>query len=320
MEYKCTICNKFYKSYKSLWKHNDIFHKHIIATTTTETPPITTETPPTNIIKNKCYDCNIVFSRKDSLMRHINKNICIKKIDNKSEINEIKEIKKKNESLEKQNEEIKKEMLELKKMLQKALKIHPKTLQKINKQLNNNINNGIVNNNNINIVQLGQENLDEILTEKEKLGILNNKCHSLRDLVKLVHISPKYKQFKNIYITNLQNTIAYKYDTKTNNFLAVNKSDLLDDLIDNRISDIDYFHSELEEKVDEQTSEIIKRFIKRMNDGDDNMKDIKKEEIKLLIYNHSKDIRKEIDSQMDEARIKEIDKLLEAPYVEEMEV
>ena len=162
--------------------------------------------------------------------------------------------------------------------------------------------------------------INEILTEKEKLGILNNKCHSLRDLVKLVHISPKYKQFKNIYITNLQNTIAYKYDTKTNNFLAVNKSELLDDLIENRISDINYFHSELEEKVDDQTSEIIKRFINRMNDGDDNLKDIKKEEIKLLIYNHTKDIRKEIDSQMDEARIKEIDKLLEAPYVEEIEV
>jgi hypothetical protein len=267
-------------------------------------PQNNSKTPQNNSKIYKCLKCSKILSRKDNLTRH--EKIC----NNKLEINEIKE----------KNDKLEKEMLELKNMLQKALKIHPKTLQKINKQLNNNINNGTVNNNNINIVQLGHENLDEILTEKEKLGILNNKCHSLRDLVKLVHISPKYKQFKNIYITNLQNTIAYKYDTKTNNFLAVNKSDLLDDLIDNRISDIDYFHSELEEKVDEQTSEIIKRFIKRMNDGDDNLKDIKKEEIKLLIYNHTKVIRKEIDSQMDEARIKEIDKLLEAPYVEEMEV
>jgi hypothetical protein len=263
----------------------------------------------------KCVKCNKILSRKDNLVRH--EKTC-------NNMNELELIKKENELelIKKDNEIelIKKEMMDLKNMLQKALKIHPKTLQKINKQLNNNnINNGIVNNN-INIVQLGHENLDEILTEKEKLGILNNKCHSLRDLVKLVHISPKYKQFKNIYITNLQNTIAYKYDTKTNNFLAVNKSELLDDLIENRISDINYFHSELEGKVDEHTSEIIKRFIKRMNDGDDNLKDIKKEEIKLLIYNHTKVIRKEIDSQMDEARIKEIDKLLEAPYVEEIEV
>ena len=308
MEYKCTICNKFYKSYKSLWKHNDIFHKVDNQSNISIEQPIISQKSVTVLPKNKklykCKNCNKDYKHIQSRWKH--EQIC------NNNVNEIQLIKK-------ENIEMKKEMSELKNMLQKALKIHPKTLQKINKQLNN-INNGTVNNNNINIVQLGHENLDEILTEKEKLGILNNKCHSLRDLVKLVHISPKYKQFKNIYITNLQNTIAYKYDTKTNNFLAVNKSDLLDDLIDNRISDIDYFHSELEEKVDEQTSEIIKRFIKRMNDGDDNLKDIKKEEIKLLIYNHTKDIRKEIDSQMDEARIKEIDKLLEAPYVEEMEV
>ena len=309
MEYKCTICNKFYKSYKSLWKHNDIFHKSGVSQSLPElVNPVSQKlaflaNSESNILK--CKYCSNIYKHKSSKSKH--EKICKSRLDSNLE------------KLEKENIEIKKEMLELKKMLQKALKIHPKTLQKINKQLNN-INNGTVNNNNINIVQLGHENLDEILTEKEKLGILNNKCHSLRDLVKLVHISPKYKQFKNIYITNLQNTIAYKYDTKTNNFLAVNKSELLDDLIENRISDINYFHSELEEKVDEHTSEIIKRFINRMNDGDDNLKDIKKEEIKLLIYNHTKDIRKEIDSQMDEARIKEIDKLLEAPYVEEMEV
>ena len=28
MEYYCTICEKKYKSYKSLWKHNYIYHKH----------------------------------------------------------------------------------------------------------------------------------------------------------------------------------------------------------------------------------------------------------------------------------------------------
>jgi hypothetical protein len=27
-EYKCTQCDKFYKNYKSLWKHNYIYHKH----------------------------------------------------------------------------------------------------------------------------------------------------------------------------------------------------------------------------------------------------------------------------------------------------
>jgi ABC-type Fe2+-enterobactin transport system substrate-binding protein len=56
-------------------------------------------------------------------------------------------------------------MEKLKEMLQKSLKIHPKTLTKINKQLNNNTQN----NNTINniYVQLGRENLSEILSSKE---------------------------------------------------------------------------------------------------------------------------------------------------------
>ena len=26
-DYKCDVCNKFYKNYKSLWKHKYVFHK-----------------------------------------------------------------------------------------------------------------------------------------------------------------------------------------------------------------------------------------------------------------------------------------------------
>jgi hypothetical protein len=93
-------------------------------------------------------------------------------------------------------------MLELKNMLQKALKIHPKTLNKINNQLiNQNCNNTM--NNTFNIVQLGRENLTDILTSKEKINILNRQAMSLNDLVELVHVSGKYKSFQNVYITNL---------------------------------------------------------------------------------------------------------------------
>ena len=38
---------------------------------------------------------------------------------------------------------------------------------------------------------------------------------SINTLVEMVHTSGKYKQFMNIYITNLQNNIAYKYDEKS---------------------------------------------------------------------------------------------------------
>ena len=81
-------------------------------------------------------------------------------------------------NIKKENAEIKKQMEEMKNMLQKALKIHPKTLQKINKQLNaTNMVNGNINT--YNIVQLGNENLNDILSQKQKLKILNRQAMSL---------------------------------------------------------------------------------------------------------------------------------------------
>ena len=59
-----------------------------------------------------------------------------------------------------------------------------KTLQKINNQLNNH---GTINN--ITIIQLGKENLSELLTKQEKLGILNRQAMGINDIVELAHTS-----------------------------------------------------------------------------------------------------------------------------------
>ena len=64
-------------------------------------------------------------------------------------------------------------------------------------------------------------------------------------------------QFKNILITNTQNTLAYKYDTKKKHFIAVNKDDLLDNIVDERMCDINSFYEELENELDEKTKEIL---------------------------------------------------------------
>jgi hypothetical protein len=283
IEYKCKKCTKSYSTYKSLWRHDALKHKN----TTAENHPNGCETPAenhpsdVNIPINNCSICNVNFTRKDSLTRHLKKNNCVKKIE------DIEEIKK--EMLE-----YKKEMERLKDMLQQALKVHPKTLTKINKQLNN-TNNGIINNNII--VQLGRENLSDILSNKEKRGILNRQVMGINDLVELVHISGKYKKFMNVYVTNLQNTIAYRYDEKMNNFIAVNKNELLNDLIDARMYDIEKFFEEIGPTLDSKKSEKIKRFIERMNNEEDELKGIKKEEIKLVLYNNLGKIKTNEDLQ-----------------------
>jgi len=294
MEHNCPKCNKNYSSYKSLWFHNYKYHKHQNPPTTP--PPTSTHHKPplkTPEEKFKCTKCNVVFSRIDSLTRHKNKNRCkedkeeAKKLE--EENNEIKkemiEIKKKDELREKEMLEYKKELEKMKDLLQKSLKIHPKTLQKINNQLNNQ---GTINN--ITIYQLGKENLSELFTKQEKLGILNRQAMSINDIVELAHTSGKYKSCMNVYITNLQNTIGYMYDEKQNNFIAVNKNELLNDLLDSRMYDIEKFYEEFEEKLEPSRAEKIKMFIERMNDEEDCLKGLKKEEIKLILYNNKEAI------------------------------
>ena len=91
----------------------------------------------------------------------------------------------------------------------------------------------------------------------------------------------------NICITNLQNNIAYKYDEKLNNFIAGNKNELLNELVDYRIYDIEKFFDEYKDKFDTNKINQIKKFLDRMYDKTDNYKDIKSKEIKFILYNNS---------------------------------
>jgi len=277
IEYKCKICNKFYKNYKSLWKHNYIYHKVTSVSNVTENQKNVTNivTKCNNFI---CKKCNEKFNSRQTRWRH--EKLCMKE-------KEINIINKDKVLYEKDKEilEMKKEIEKLKDMFQKQLKIHHKTLQKINNQLNNS---GTINN--ITIVQLGKENLSELLTKQEKLGILNRQAMGINDIVELAHTSGKYKKCMNVYITNLQNTIGYMYDEKQNNFIAVNKNELLNDLLDSRMYDIEKFYEEFQEKIDSNKAEKIKKFIDRMNDDEDCLKGLKKEEIKLILYNNKEAI------------------------------
>jgi hypothetical protein len=275
MEYYCSICEKKYKSYKSLWKHNYIYHKDVCKNPVDDCQKNVNKILPKKVDNLNCIKCKKEFKSRQGKWSHQ------KKCENNDD--EIEKIKNKNLKIEKEMLEYKKEMEKMKDMLQKALKIHPKTLTKINKQLNN-TNNGIINNNIY--VQLGRENLSEILSSKEKIGILNRQAMGLNDLIELVHTSGKYKKFMNVCITNLQNTIAYKFDEKANNFIAVNKNELLNDLVDSRVYDIEKFFDEYQTKFDAKKVEQIKKFIERMGNEDDPLKCIKKEEIKLILYNN----------------------------------
>ena len=279
----CQYCNKEYASYASRSNHVKKYHKQTTLNHSSETSNCTSKLPQkeVNIHKNilACSFCNKELSRLDNLKRHEKK--C-------KEQNKVSSV---TEDLKKENEEIKKELSELKTLLMKSMKIHPKTLQKINSQLNNN---GIINNNNF-VIQIGNENFNNVLSEKEKIFLLNKYANSVVEMVKMVHISDKdkFKQFKSMYITNLQNNVAYKYDDGSKKFIAVTKNELLESIIDNRLADIENFHQDYKEKITPFTSKQITKFIERMTDEKE-YKDIKKEEIKFAIYNGREEIIQQI--------------------------
>ena len=194
-----------------------------------------------------------------------------------------------------QNQEMKKTLMEL---INKNCKVHPKTLQKINKQINgnNNENNGIINN--YNIIALGHENLIDVFSRKEKMAILKYRYCSLPQLVEYTHFNDKYPQFKNILITNTQNTLAYKFDNKKKKFITVNKNDLLDDIIDERMCDLGSFYDELENDLDEKTKEILE-IVKEKIESDPAYKELKKKDIKLIIYNNRKKVDKDSTNNLE---------------------
>jgi uncharacterized C2H2 Zn-finger protein len=305
----CKSCNKVYKSRQSLCNHRSKFHYYEIPLNSTQIhinneilPPNSTNN--TAINKNicatqdksqdtkalRCSFCNNEFSRSDSLKRHMDK--CKVKINNDKSKDEIiamlqETIKEERALFQKQflemQESTKQQLLQL---MNKQCKTHPKTLQKINNQLNannSNINSNNTTNNTINILAIGHEDLAEVFTKKEKLTVLKNKFNCLPYLIEYTHFNDKYPQFKNIMITNMQNSIAYKFDYKQNQFVAIDKNELLNDLVGERMADIEAFYDELESELDDKTKKIIDRVIDKFENNPE-YKEEKKKEIKLIIY------------------------------------
>ncbi len=316
-KYYCNRCNKKYKSYKTLWYHNKTHHKIIDddeLDTNLNIPENTLISPENDLIltdnnigsnnkkKISCEYCNKKFTRIDNMHVHQSTS-CTKK-----------------QIIIKENEELKlalSEIAELKKLLlvkmNKQCKAHPRTIEKINQALankysnnnnsNNNSNNNHSNNtnnivNNYNIIQLGKEKLEDVLTSKQKINILrhNNKC--LEELVKYTHMNNKYPQFKNILITNVMSNIGYIYDEKEKQFITTTKDKLLDTLILYRMSDIVDFYETHFDKLTEIQQKSIQKFIDKMEDSPV-FSEKRKKEMKLIIYNNRDKITNEIISNLE---------------------
>ena len=308
--YNCTICNKEYKSYSSLWNHNKKFHKGDGA-------------------KNfSCKYCGDKFSHRQSKYNHEKKFCKRKPSDNTIVLQEIEKLKeevkkiKQNKELN-ENKEIEKLKEENKKLKEKPIFANP-TLKTIKKLLNNrksvintnNCNNTTNSNNNSNnkinnilnnnyIVNFGSENVLDKLTMKQKTQIMNSKWNCIDKLIEITNCG-EYNEFKNIMITNLKDNEVYIYDATSGNFVTRNKSETLNNLIDNRIGDIEAVYDELSaiNKINESTKQKIEDFLEKIRDEDtkfmnenvtyDNYKSYKMHKIKILLYDNNDNITKDL--------------------------
>ena len=323
MEYNCNICNKLYKSYQSLWNHNNKFHNTINNEITNNNNLLTVNnnllTVNNNLLTSnkiyKCKYCNKNYNLQQSKWSHEQK--CKNIVQETNEIDKIKEEK----ELAKIQLQVKKEeykILQLKIKLQKSEKIDNVTVRKLNKLLtvHNNLikninshntinNNQQIINNNFQLVGLGKEEIFETLSNYEMKIIMNAKYSSLDKLIEIVHCG-KYNQFKNIIITNMKDNYMYKYDDKECNFILSTKSEVINSLIDYRLGDLEIIYNDLLEKnkLDEKTKDIIEKFINKINneskytdyDGKEheNYKQYKIHEIKILLFNNQDKITNDI--------------------------
>jgi hypothetical protein len=195
-EFYCKICKKYYSSYQSLWIHNKKFHTNILQHNNNIPQHNNNILQHNNHIQHHnsnliesnfiCKYCSKIYKHQQSKSRH--EKICTQK--NKTITDN---------TIDKKFEDFKNTILDI---IQKEAKIHPKTLQKINKQLINNnsntINNGIINNGpviNNTYVKFGNEQLSSLLTRKDMLNIINKQCLCIEESIKKVHFNNKLPEY-----------------------------------------------------------------------------------------------------------------------------
>ena len=284
-EHICKICNTNYSSRQNLWKHTNKYHTDLCIQNVTNMLPNVTNMLPnvTNQNPAKCNTCNIcnkILSNRHSRWRH--EQIC-KEIETESLKNKLIETESKINTMSQQ----------IAQLLNEKAKIHPKTLQKINKNLINNINNGTIINNTF--VKFGKVELSSILNTKEILSILNQPFISIEETIKKIHFNDKHPEYKNIYITNMKDDIAYIFNGIQ--YITVRKNDVIMDLINNCTEEIE---SSFDENKDKMKLPYIKRlesFLELINNDEkyfdgfnkpySNYKTYKIGDIKRFIYDNS---------------------------------
>lgn len=247
VNYSCPKCNKVFNR-KSTYVNHTENKKYPCDNSNLNVPPKPTEAPPKptnlkdlllkepkpNINNCICMYCEKTFARPDSLQRHLNGRC--KSKENYDELEKLKEdmkilfenyknlqnnyqkIENNYQNLENENVNLKNEINEIK-IIQKGGDKNNETqiINNTNNTNNKQINKGVIVNNtqNINIVQFGEENINDIdILEAMKIFFNSTGANIVSNIIHYLNLNLKYPQNNNICITDISREIVKMHNGK----------------------------------------------------------------------------------------------------------
>jgi len=227
-------------------------------------------------IINNCNYCNKKFTTKYTLKAHLN--ICKKKdIVNDHTQSQIDELKKILCEQQKDNEELKKKVEELTHISETNQNIN------INENSHNTNNNNTTNN--INIYNIGKEDLTR-LSKEDIIKICTSGTFYPQVAAEVIHCNEKYPEFQNFLISNLRSNTGLIRDN--DNWISKSNDDILRAILKVDKKHVSTLIKDL--KVDEKLQ--IRLEITKDEVDTNESKQHQAAKIKTLLYNASKMITK----------------------------
>jgi hypothetical protein len=108
-------------------------------------------------------------------------------------------------------------------------------------------------------------------------------------MIKYIHFNDKKPEFHNVLIDDLKSNKGHIYDSDKDNFKVILKSELIDEIIENRLNDIEEFYELNSDILKNTTKTIITKYLNKIvseidRDNSKYIKD-KKNKLEILMYN-----------------------------------
>jgi hypothetical protein len=270
MEYICTICEKEYKTYQSLWNHNDRYHKNNSDKISTKY----TKNPQNNI----CPFCDKILFNHKSRWRH--EKIC--------------KVKKEYESKNKKSDE---RIKMLEKEIEKLKSGNKKIITNNNSNTTNNNNNGTINNNvQIIINKIGTENIND-LNEAEVKEIFANNMESLVKFIQHMNFNSRLPSNHNFCTTSLDGQYLNIYNTDKSEQQKERKKYFFEDLLSRSIGRMELLYTKYKNNFSKKKQQKIEEDITtlkiiRDRDMNDNLLREMLKKLNLLSYNYKETVLK----------------------------